>query len=128
MLHISADRTCPSLPRFLARVEQVFRALASAHRRALLDALYERPGRTLTELTSGLDMTRQAVTKHLRALEEAELIVTRWEGREKLHYLNPVPLRRIHDRWLRKFDAETSDVLLRLKREIERLNREDPNP
>jgi DNA-binding transcriptional ArsR family regulator len=106
-------------------VEQVFRALASPHRRALLDALYERPGRTLGELCALLDMTRQAVAKHLALLEQAELIVTRREGREKLHYLNPVPLRRIHDRWLRKFDAETSDVLLRLKREVERLNRED---
>ena len=100
-------------------MDEIFDALANAHRRALLDALFDRGGQTLAELCERREMTRQAVSKHLAVLEGAGLIVTRWEGREKLHYLNPVPLRRIHDRWLRKFDAATSDVLLDLKRAVE---------
>src|SRR5436305_14710460 len=81
----------------------VFKALADPTRRHLLDRLYERDGRTLTELESDLEMTRFGVMKHLRLLEEAGLVVTRREGRQKLHYLNPVPIRLIHDRWIDKY-------------------------
>src|ERR671929_1388216 len=81
----------------------VFRALADPTRRLLLDRLFERDGRTLGELESELDMTRFGVMKHLRVLEAASLVVTRRAGREKLHYLNPVPIRLIHDRWIGKY-------------------------
>ena len=101
-------------------MDKIFRALASRHRRSVLDALYERPGQSLSELCEHRQMTRQAVSRHLAVLEGAGLVVARWEGREKLHYLNPVPLRQLHARWLRKFDAPTADVLLGLKRSLER--------
>jgi DNA-binding transcriptional ArsR family regulator len=101
-------------------VDKIFRALASRHRRSVLDALYQRAGQSLSELSEHRQMTRQAVSRHLAVLEDAGLVVARWEGREKLHYLNPVPLRRLHDRWLRKFDSSASDVLLDLKRSLER--------
>jgi DNA-binding transcriptional ArsR family regulator len=100
-------------------VEKIFRALASKHRRSVLDALYERAGQSLSELCEHRQMTRQAVSRHLAVLESAGLVVARWEGREKLHYLNPVPLRQLHDRWLRKFDGPAADVLLELKRSLE---------
>jgi DNA-binding transcriptional ArsR family regulator len=101
-------------------VDKIFRALASRHRRSVLDALYERPGQSLGELCEHRRMTRQAVSRHLGVLEGAGLVVARWEGRQKLHYLNPVPLRRLHDRWLRKFDAGTADILLGMKQSLER--------
>ena len=101
-------------------MDKVFRALASRHRRAVLDALYERGGRTLSELCANHKMSRQAMSRHIAVLEAAGLIIARWEGREKLHYLNPVPLRQIHDRWLRKFDAVTADLLIGIKRGLER--------
>ena len=82
----------------------VFRALADASRRALLDRLFERNGRTLGELTEGMAMSRQAVTKHLAILAEAGLVTTQRRGREKLHYLNPVPIAQIADRWIGKFE------------------------
>ena len=81
----------------------VFRALADPSRRHLLDLLFERDGRTLTELDSELDMTRFGVMKHLKVLEEAGLVTTRRHGREKLHFLNPVPIRLVHDRWIDKY-------------------------
>src|ERR687886_614544 len=80
--------------------DRVFRALADPTRRHLLDRLFERDGRTLTELESELQMTRFGVMKHLRVLEDAGLVVTRRTGREKHHYLNPVPIRLVHDRWV----------------------------
>ena len=83
--------------------DRVFKALADPSRRLLLDLLFARDGRTLTELESELEMTRFGVAKHLRLLEEAGLVVTRRSGREKLHFLNPVPIRLIHDRWIDKF-------------------------
>src|SRR5438876_2996453 len=83
--------------------DRIFRALADPTRRHLLDRLFERDGRTLTELESELEMTRFGVMKHLRVLEEAGLVVSRRSGREKLHYLNPVPIRLIHDRWIDKY-------------------------
>src|SRR5213592_1097373 len=83
--------------------DPVFKSLADPTRRHLLDQLFERDGRTLTELESDLEMTRFGVMKHLRLLEAAGLVVTRRSGREKLHFLNPVPIRLIHDRWITKY-------------------------
>ena len=97
----------------------MFRALADPTRRHLLDRLYERDGRTLTELESDLEMTRFGVMKHLRLLEEAGLVVTRREGRQKLHYLNPVPIRLIHDRWIDKYRERQVSALANLKSELE---------
>ena len=97
----------------------VFRALADPTRRHLLDQLYVRDGRTLTELESELAMTRFGVMKHLRVLEEAGLVVTRRQGREKLHYLNPVPIRLVHDRWIDKYTERQVSALADLKRELE---------
>jgi DNA-binding transcriptional ArsR family regulator len=97
----------------------VFRALADPTRRLLLDRLYERDGRTLTELESQLDMTRFGVMKHLRVLEESGLVVARRKGREKLHFLNPVPIREIHDRWINKYREREVSALLDLKKELE---------
>src|SRR5260370_12751618 len=85
-------------------MDEVFKALADASRRSLLDRLHARNGQTLNELCDGLDMTRQAVTKHLAILEDANLVTTFRHGREKLHYLNPVPIHQIGQRGLRKFD------------------------
>jgi DNA-binding transcriptional ArsR family regulator len=97
----------------------VFKALADPTRRFLLDLLFEREGRTLTDLGSHVDMTRIGVMKHLRLLEEAELVVTRRSGREKLHYLNPVPIRLIHDRWIDKYTERHTSALVTLKTELE---------
>jgi DNA-binding transcriptional ArsR family regulator len=97
----------------------VFRALADPTRRLLLDKLFERDGRTLTELESQLEMTRFGVMKHLRILEDAGLVVTRRSGREKLHYLNPVPIRLIHDRWIDKYTEHRVSALVELKTQLE---------
>ena len=99
--------------------DYVFRALADPTRRLLLDRLYERDGRTLTELESQLEMTRIGVMTHLRVLEEAGLVVTRRSGREKLHFLNPVPIRLIHDRWIDKYTERHVSALADLKHELE---------
>jgi DNA-binding transcriptional ArsR family regulator len=99
--------------------DRVFRALADPTRRHLLDRLFERDGRTLTELESGLEMTRFGVMKHLRVLEEAGLVVTRRSGRAKLHFLNPVPIRLIHDRWITKYAERHVSALADLKTELE---------
>jgi uncharacterized protein YndB with AHSA1/START domain len=99
--------------------ESVFRALADPSRRRLLDLLFERDGRTLTELESELPMTRFGVMKHLRVLEEAGLIATRKVGREKLHYLNPVPIQLISDRWINKYSAARASALADLKAALE---------
>ncbi|MER7006951.1 metalloregulator ArsR/SmtB family transcription factor [Dactylosporangium sp. NPDC000555] len=99
--------------------DRVFRALADPTRRFLLDLLFARDGRTLTELESELEMTRFGVMKHLKVLEEANLVVTRRNGREKLHFLNPVPIRQIHDRWIDKFTGDNAGALLGLKHELE---------
>ena len=100
--------------------DTVFRALADVHRRALLDRLFDRNGQTLAELSFGLAMTRQGVTKHLALLEEANLIATVRQGREKLHYLNPVPIGQIADRWINKFERGRVDGLIALKKDLER--------
>ena len=100
-------------------MELVFKALADTTRRRLLDRLLATPGLTLSELTNGLDMTRQSATRHLGVLEEADLVVTVWQGREKLHYLNPVPIAEIGDRWIGKFARRKLGVLQVLKQALE---------
>jgi DNA-binding transcriptional ArsR family regulator len=97
----------------------VFKALADPTRRFLLDTLFVRDGRTLTELESELEMTRFGVMKHLRVLEDAGLVVTRRSGREKLHFLNPVPIRLIHDRWIDKYTERRVSALADLKHTLE---------
>ena len=97
----------------------VFKALADPTRRLLLDRLFERDGRTLTELESQLEMTRFGVMKHLKVLEDSGLVVTRRSGREKLHFLNPVPIRLIHDRWIDKYTERRVSALADLKAELE---------
>jgi DNA-binding transcriptional ArsR family regulator len=101
-------------------MDLVFRALADPVRRQLLDSLHARNGQTLGELCDGHDMTRQAVTKHLVILEEANLVVTRKRGREKLHYLNPVPIHEIADRWIGKYERSRLRALSDLKKSLER--------
>jgi uncharacterized protein YndB with AHSA1/START domain len=100
-------------------VDTVFRALADPTRRRLLDALFKRDGQTLTALEARLPMTRFGVMKHLRILEEARLIVTKRRGREKLHFLNPVPIRLVHDRWVSKYAEPWAAALSGLKRRLE---------
>jgi DNA-binding transcriptional ArsR family regulator len=99
--------------------DQVFKALADPTRRFLLDLLFQRDGRTLKDLESGLAMTRFGVMKHLKVLEDAGLVVTRRSGREKLHFLNAVPIRIIHDRWIDKYREREVSALLALKAELE---------
>ncbi len=99
--------------------DRVFKALADPTRRFLLDLLFKRDGRTLTELGSELEMTRFGVMKHLRLLEDAGLVVTRRSGREKLHFLNPVPIRLIHDRWIDKYTEPWAAALSGLKKKLE---------
>ena len=101
-------------------MDEVFKALADASRRSLLDRLHVRNGQTLNELCDGLDMTRQAVTKHLAILEEANLVSTVRHGREKLHYLNPVPIHQIGERWIKKFERGKLTALSALKRQLEK--------
>jgi DNA-binding transcriptional ArsR family regulator len=100
--------------------DRVFRALADPTRRFLLDLLFARDGRTLSELEGELEMSRFGVMKHLRVLEDAGLVVTRRSGREKLHYLNPVPIQLIGDRWIGKYRERRAAALADLKRELER--------
>ena len=99
--------------------DQIFKALADPTRRHLLDRLFERDGRTLTELESKLKMTRFGVMKHLRVLEEAGLVVTRRQGREKHHFLNALPIRLIHDRWIDKYAERRVSALADLKSKLE---------
>src|SRR5918997_4608924 len=100
-------------------MDEVFRALADPTRRALLDLLFEEDGQTLTALERRLPMSRFGVMKHLKVLEEANLVVTRRRGREKLHFLNPVPIRLIHDRWVSKYAEAWAATLTDLKRDLE---------
>ncbi|WP_292421248.1 metalloregulator ArsR/SmtB family transcription factor [Mesorhizobium sp.] len=104
-------------------MDAVFRALADPTRRQLLDSLHARNGQTLNALCEHMDMTRQAVTKHLAILEEANLVATVRRGREKEHYLNPVPINEIAERWIGKFERHRLDALSDLKK---RLEREEP--
>ena len=100
-------------------MDRVFKALADASRRQLLDRLRAENGQTLGQLCAHLDMTRQAVTKHLAVLEAANLVVVIWRGREKLHYLNPVPIHDIAERWIGKFERGRLRILAELKEKLE---------
>ena len=100
-------------------MDKVFKALADPSRRELLDRLRAENGQTLGQLCAHLDMTRQAVTKHLAMLEEANLVVVIWRGREKLHYLNPVPIHEIAERWIGKFERGRLRALADLKKKLE---------
>ena len=99
--------------------DRVFKALADPTRRFLLDLLFAREGQTLTELESAVEMTRYGVMKHLKVLEEAGLVVARRSGREKLHFLNAVPIREVHDRWIDKYTERHVAALIDLKHELE---------
>jgi DNA-binding transcriptional ArsR family regulator len=101
------------------RMDAVFKALADPTRRSLLDELYERDGQALSALEARLPMTRFGVMKHLKVLEEAGLVTTRKRGREKLHFLNPVPIRLVHDRWVSKYAEPWAATLTGLKRTLE---------
>jgi DNA-binding transcriptional ArsR family regulator len=100
-------------------MDKVFKALADASRRELLDRLRADNGQTLSQLCTRLDMTRQAVAKHLAVLEEANLVAIIWRGREKLHYLNPVPIYEIAERWIGKFERGRLRILAELKKQLE---------
>jgi len=100
-------------------MDLVFKALADPGRRLLLDRLRANNGQTLGELCAHLDMSRQAVTKHLKLLEDADLVVTIWRGREKLHYLNPVPIHEIAERWIGKFEQGRLRAVAELKKQLE---------
>ena len=104
-------------------MDEVFKALADPTRRSLLDELFNEDGQTLSALEERLPMTRFGVMKHLKVLEEAGLVVTRKRGREKLHFLNPVPIRLVHDRWIGKYAEPWASALTELKREIEEEDR-----
>ncbi len=101
------------------QMDAVFKALADESRRKLLDQLHKSNGQTLTQLCGHLDMTRQAVAKHLALLESANLVATVWRGREKLHYLNPVPLHEIYERWIGKYERHRLQALSDLKKGLE---------
>ena len=101
-------------------MDAVFKALADASRRKLLDQLHKSNGQTLSGLCEHLDMTRQAVTKHLVLLEKANLVTIVWRGREKLHYLNPVPLHEIYERWIGKYERDRLQALSDLKKGLEK--------
>jgi len=101
-------------------VDEVFKALADSNRRQLLDRLHDNNGQTLSELCEHLVMTRQAVTKHLRWLESANLVVILWHGREKLHYLNPLPLQQIAGRWIDKYQRRIPLALSELEQGLEK--------
>lgn len=101
-------------------VDTVFKALADPSRRELLDRLHANSGQTLSELCEHLDITRQAVTKHLALLEAANLVVTVWRGREKLHYMNPSPLHEIYERWIGKYERHRLQALSDLKKGLEK--------
>src|ERR1700761_7015918 len=103
----------------VADEDKVFKALADASRRQLLDRLRRKNGQTLGELCEGHDMSRQAVTKHLRLLEEANLVATTKQGREKLHFLNPVPINEIYTRWIGRFERKRVQALDNLQRALE---------
>ena len=104
----------------MSDADLLFRALADPGRRKLMDRLHAHDGQTLSELCQHLDMTRQGVTQHLAVLEAANLVAVQWRGREKLHFLNPVPLQEIYERWIRKFERKRLDALHQLKTKLER--------
>ena len=99
--------------------DKVFKALGDPTRRKLLDLLHDHNGQTLRELCEHLDMARQSVTQHIGLLETANLVTTVWRGREKLHFINPVPLHEVYERWVRKFEHQRLTLLHDLKKELE---------
>ena len=101
-------------------MDAIFKALADPTRRALLDRLFEEQGQTLSQLIDGLDMRRQSAAKHLVILEEAGLVSCQWHGREKMHYLNPVPIAEISRRWIDKFSGERAAAILNLRDALEK--------
>jgi DNA-binding transcriptional ArsR family regulator len=101
-------------------MDEVFKALADKSRRKLLDSLFSKEGQTLGELCEGLSMSRQGVMKHLLILEEANLVVVQWDGREKLHFLNPAPIQETYGRWIHKYERQKVQALDRLKMELEK--------
>jgi DNA-binding transcriptional ArsR family regulator len=105
-----------------SQMDAVFKALADGSRRKLMDELHWENGQTLTQLCSHLDMTRQAVAKHLALLEAANLVATVWHGREKLHYLNPTPLHEIYERWIGKYERHRLQALSDLKKGLEKIS------
>ena len=107
------------MPSRNADIDKVFKALADPSRRFLLDLLHEDNGQTLSELCAQLEMTRQAATQHLQLLEDANLVSVVWQGREKLHYLNPVPLHDIYQRWIEKFERNRLGTLRNLRKRLE---------
>src|SRR5205807_2786616 len=112
--------TCDHIVTYYPPMDEVFRALADPTRRSLLDELFEEDGQTLTALERRLSMTRFGVMKHLRVLEEARLVTTRRRGREKLHFLNPVPIQLVHDRWVSKYAEPWAAALSGLKQRLEK--------
>ncbi|MCQ6268703.1 helix-turn-helix domain-containing protein [Fictibacillus sp. WQ 8-8] len=106
-------------------IDKIFKALADASRRKLLDELYLKNGQTLSELCQHLNMSRQAVTKHLSSLEDANLVAISWQGREKLHYLNPLPISEIYHRWIHKYENHHLEALNNLKKRLEEDNKND---
>lgn len=100
-------------------MDKIFKALADETRRTLLDRLYEKQGQTLGEMCKGTNMQRQSATKHLKILEVAGLITIKWKGREKLHFLNPIPIGEISDRWIDKFSKPKVEAILNLKSALE---------
>ena len=104
----------------MTEIDKVFKALADPSRRKLLDSLHAQNGQTLGELCNELDMARQSVTQHLGLLEEANLISVERQGREKLHYFNPVPIHEIYERWIRKFERQHLEAIHDLKTKLER--------
>jgi DNA-binding transcriptional ArsR family regulator len=106
-------------------MDEVFKALADASRRTILDRLHEKGGLTLTELCEGLSMSRQAVSKHLAVLEAANLVTAIKRGRERLHYLNPAPISEIQERWIGKYERARVEALVDLKRALESQDREN---
>ena len=100
-------------------MDEVFKALADRNRRKLLDRLRQQAGLTLSELVQDIDMTRQSASRHVGVLEKAGLVVTQWRGREKLHYLNPVPMVEISERWIDRFSRDKALALLALKAVLE---------
>ena len=114
-----AVKTLHKRVRGQGEMDEVFKALADRTRRQLLDRLFADPGQTLSDLCTGLSMSRQSVSKHLAILEAADLVVTEWQGREKYHFLNPMPIAEASDRWIDKYSKARTDAIITLKRALE---------
>jgi DNA-binding transcriptional ArsR family regulator len=112
--------TCNYFVAYNSCMDKIFKALADATRRQLLDRLFENNGQTLSQLCRHMEMSRQAVTRHLDILETANLVVSEWKGREKLHYLNPVPISEIYHRWIAKYEPQRLEALHDLKIHLEK--------